>query len=111
MQTINNLEDIQSKSDLAGMSLFYFSRSACGVCSAIKPKVLNMLEEFPEIPSYYVNLDDVPEAAGQLSLFTIPAVLVFSEGKELVREARYISIPDLADKIRRPYEFIYKRDN
>lgn len=111
MQTINSLEDIQRKSDLPGMSLFYFSRSACGVCTAIKPKVLIMLEDFPEISSYYINLDDVPEAAGQLSLFTIPAVLVFTDGKELVREARYISIPDLADKVRRPYEFIYKEDN
>lgn len=111
MQTINSLEDIQNKSDLAGMSLFYFSRPACGVCTAIKPKVLTMLEEFPEIPSYYVNLDDVPEAAGQLSLFTIPAILIYADGKEVVREARYISIPDLADKVRRPYGFIYKEDN
>ncbi|MCK5249714.1 MAG: thioredoxin family protein [Spirochaetaceae bacterium] len=89
------------------MSLFYFSRPSCGVCSALKPKVSSMLKEFPEIPSYYVNLDEVPEAAGQLSIFTIPAVLVYAGGKEVVREARYMSIDDIAEKIRRPYNFLY----
>ena len=66
-----------------------------------------MLKEFPEIPSYYVNLDEVPEAAGQLSIFTIPAGLVYAGGKEVVREARYMSIDDIAEKIRRPYNFLY----
>ena len=89
------------------MSLFYFSRPSCGVCSALKPKVSSMLKEFPEIPSYYVNLDKMPEAAGQLSIFTIPAVLVYAGGKEVVREARYMSIDDIAEKIRRPYNFLY----
>jgi thioredoxin-like negative regulator of GroEL len=107
MQIMERLTEIQRQSEQKGMSLFYFSRPACGICSAIKPKVLSMLEEFPEISSFYVNLDDVPDAAGQLSLFTIPAILVFADGKEVVREARYISISDLAGKIRRPYEFIH----
>ena len=65
------------------------------------------LKSFPEIPSYYVNLDDVPEAAGQLSPFTIPAVLVYAGGKEVVREARYIFIDDISEKIRRAYGFLY----
>ena len=111
MQNVKKLLEIQELSKREGMSLFYFSRPACGVCSAIKPKVMTMLEEFPEIPAYYLNLDEIPEAAGQLSIFTIPAVLVYTDGKETVREARYISISDLREKVRRPYDFLYNGGN
>jgi len=110
MQNIEEFSEIQDISEKEGMSLFYLSRPACGVCTALKPKVGNMLKEFPEVPSYYVNLDDIPEASGQLSIFTIPAILVYAEGKEVVREARYISVEDLADKIRRPYGFLFGKE-
>ena len=93
------------------MVLFYLSRPSCGVCSAIKPKVLSLLEAFPEIRSYHVNLDEVPEAAGQLSVLTIPAILAYTGGKEIVREARYISMDDLRAKIERPYSFVFNRSD
>lgn len=107
METIIDYDSLISERDSDGIALFYFSRPACGVCSAIRPKVESMLREFPGIRSYYVNLDEVPEAAGQLSVLTIPAVLAYVDGKEIVREARYISMDDLAGKIRRPYSFIH----
>ena len=107
METINDFDTLISIRDTEAMVLFYLSRPACGVCSAIKPKVIALLKEFPEIRSFYVNLDEIPEAAGGLSVFTIPAVLVYAGGKEIVREARYISMDDLAGKIRRPYRFIH----
>ena len=107
METISDFESIVREKEAPGMALFYFSRPSCGVCSAIKPKVISLLGEFPEVRAFYVNLDDVPEAAGQLSVMTIPAVLAYADGKEIVREARYISMDDLAGKIRRPYSFIH----
>jgi len=107
MQNIEDFSEIQKISEAEGMSLFYLSRPACGVCTALKPKVRHMLEAFPGVPSYYVNLDEIPEAAGQLSVFTIPAILVYAGGKEVVREARYISVDDLAGKISRPYGFLF----
>ena len=110
MQNIEEFSEITNISEAEGMSLFYISRPSCGVCTALKPKVKRMLEEFPEVSSFYVNLDAIPEAAGQLSVFTIPAILVFAGGKEMVREARYISIDDLANKIRRPYGFIFPEE-
>lgn len=104
LDELYDLDTIESAMASSGFHFFYFSRPACGVCGAIKEKVIKMLEKFPEIKSYYVNLDAVPEAAGQLSLFTIPAVLLYVQGNELVREARYISMDDLESKITRPYE-------
>ncbi len=96
MKMIRDFDSLQNERDAVGMTLFYFSRPSCGVCSAIKPKVISMLKEFPEVRSFYVNLDEIPEAAGQLSVLTIPAVLAYADGKEIVREARYIAMEDLS---------------
>ncbi|MDC7232136.1 MAG: thioredoxin family protein [Spirochaetales bacterium] len=103
MKELHDMESIQKQMEEKGFQFFYFSRPACGVCGAIKEKALSMLTDYPGIKSWYVNLDLVPEAAGQLSLFTIPAILLYSDGHELVREARYISMDDLEAKIARPY--------
>lgn len=107
MRKISTYSEIQEIRRQEAMAFFYFSRPACAVCSAIKPKLINMLKDFPGIQFHDVNLDEVPEAAGQLSLFTIPAVLVYADGREVIREARYMSIDDISEKIRRPYKFLY----
>lgn len=84
--------------------LAYFSRPDCGVCTALKPKVAEMVEAFPKAVSRYVNLDRFPEAAGEYSIFTIPGILVFVDGKETIREARYVSATDLEQKMERLYQ-------
>jgi len=107
LKALEDFETLQKTTEKEGMHLFYFSRPDCGMCGALKPKVKSMVKNFPEMKSYYVDLDIIPEAAGQLSILTIPAVLVYAEGKEVVREARYISMDQLSEKVNRPYRFIY----
>ncbi|MDA3958893.1 co-chaperone YbbN [Oceanispirochaeta sp.] len=107
MIELTELKEIQDLMSSEGFHLFYLSRPACGVCSVVKAKVIEMLQSFPEIKSYYINLDLVPEAAGQFSIFTIPGILLYAEGKEIIREARYLSISDLERQISRPYELAF----
>lgn len=106
MKPLDSFDAIQQNMEKKGMSLYYFSRPSCGVCGAIKPKVREILAQYPEIRAFDINLDQVPEAAGQLSIMTIPAVLVYADGKEWIREARYFSMSELSEKIRRPYEML-----
>ena len=51
------------------------------------------------IPFYKVNVAEVPEIAGQLSLFTAPVVLLFNEGKEYARFARFIQMEELKSRL------------
>ena len=81
----------------------YLSRLDCGVCTVIKPKVEHLLTRYPEARSWYISLDDFPEAAGEFSVFTVPAVLIFVEGRETVRYARYFSIDELDASLQRYY--------
>ncbi len=107
METLETLAGAQDLIAHEKMLLLYLSRPDCGVCTAIKPKVEEMLSRYPKIRSGYIDLDQLPAAAGEFSVFTIPAVLVYTDGKESVREARYISMEPLEEKIRRPYELLF----
>lgn len=107
MKEFNNLEEINTFLNSGRMRLIYLSRPACGVCTAIKPKLLKVLNQFPEIQSAYINMDKIPESAGQFSIFTIPGILLYIDGKEMIREARYIAMDDIESRIKRYYEMIF----
>lgn len=108
MKTLQSFNEVQETITREGIHLLYASRKNCGVCVALRPKVEEMVKNFPELKIYYIDLDQVPMAGGQLSIFTIPGILVFVDGKEYIREARYISIDDLEGKIRRIYNLLNK---
>jgi thioredoxin-like negative regulator of GroEL len=88
------------------MVCVYFSQPDCGVCNALRPRVEALLEEYPGVDSWFVDLEQHPEAAGHYTVFTIPAVILFVQGKETVRFARYFSIDQLDEKLARYYELL-----
>jgi len=74
--------------------LLFVKTDNCSVCEGLYPQVTALKGDFP-IPFYKVNVSEVPEIAGQLSLFTAPVVLLFHEGKEYARFARIIRMEEL----------------
>lgn len=89
-------------------ALFYCSTPSCGVCKSLKPKVIGLVKDnFPRLPMFYVDTELVSEVRGQLSVYSVPAVLVYFEGKELIREARNFGIMELGGKIDRYYSLLF----
>ncbi|MEK6190413.1 MAG: thioredoxin family protein [Carnobacterium alterfunditum] len=84
--------------DENALAFVYISRKNCGVCHAVQPQVQEMLKEFPTIKPIQVSADDVPEVASQFTVFTVPALLLFAEGKEVIREARFVVMDELHRK-------------
>ncbi|MFO8065416.1 MAG: thioredoxin family protein [Spirochaetota bacterium] len=107
MKELEHASQIDDILNAGGMSLLYLSRPDCGVCTAIKPKVRALLEDFPRMSAYDINLDEMPTLAGRFEVFTIPAVLVYAQGRECIREARYFGIEELARQIDRYYELLF----
>ena len=101
MKDIKSILEIDTFTASGDMRMLYLSRPDCGVCVALIPKIEDMIKEFPEMEARYIDLDQVPEAAGKFSIFTIPGILVFIQGKETIRKARYVSIDELRDEIAR----------
>lgn len=58
------------------------------------------MKEYKSIPHYQVYLEEIPLFQGQHLVFTVPTILVFSEGKEILRESRFIDF----NKIQRLFD-------
>ena len=107
MTTIETLEEIERFVASGHMRLLYLSRPDCGVCTALLPKVKEMLAAYEGIEGAYVDLDRLPAAAGKYSVFTIPGIILYIQGKETIREARYVSVEDLQARIDRYHELLF----
>ncbi len=100
LQIVETLDEYKQLIGSSRIFLAYLSAPDCGVCQAIKPQIEAFLEKHPEIVSAQVDTSH-GEIAAQNSIFSIPAVLFYVEGKEMIREARYFSVEILKEKIER----------
>ncbi|CAA6805676.1 MAG: Thioredoxin [uncultured Thiotrichaceae bacterium] len=83
---------------------YYFSGADCGVCTVLQPAMEQLFQEtFPAIQWQEVALDESPEIAGQLQLFSIPTLLVYFDGKEVLRKSRNFSAGEIKNGIERLY--------
>lgn len=80
------------------LAFVFISREDCGVCHAIQPQVQEILKYLPRIHSVQVDAGKVPEVAGQFQVLTVPALLLFADGKEVMREARFVQMSELEKK-------------
>lgn len=109
MNYIKSNEELKNIKEKNSMVIVYFGSEVCGVCTALKPKIEEMLKSYPNIKSVQVDADISPEMAAANNIFTIPGILLFIDGKEAIREARFISVPDIENKISRYYEMYFEQ--
>jgi len=104
MQTIENINNT-IKENLAVM--VYFSAPTCNVCHALKPKLLEALEEnFEDFKVESVDISVKEDIAPHFGVLAIPTVLVFLDGKEFLRKSRHMSVGEVIKEIQRPYEIM-----
>lgn len=102
MQTLSTLAQIQDFIAQNRLAVLYITAPNCGVCTAMKPKIRAVLDEFDHfnsVASGAVDIKDVPEIAAFYHILTAPALLVFSDGKEVWRGARFIDAADFENRL------------
>ncbi len=105
INTISEFEDFIAKNTGAAI---YFSTPTCNVCKVLKPKLIELLDsEFPQMNFAYVNCEIAKELSAQNSIFAVPTVLFYFEGKEFIRTSRNINLEELYHQLNRPYSFIF----
>lgn len=107
MQKLNNIEQLNNFIKENEFTMLYFSGHNCGVCADLLPKVKKLLEDYPKISFVEIEVSNSPEITGDFNIFTLPGILVYINGKETIREARFISIDILEDKINRYYSMLF----
>ena len=91
----NTMIPIESKDQLNQLMgaeevlVVYFSSVDCNVCHSVLPKIESLLEEVP-VKIAKVEATKFVDLAGQHLVFAMPTVLVFQNGKEILRESRFI---------------------
>jgi thioredoxin-like negative regulator of GroEL len=103
MKILNSLTSIEDFIENNRLVLLYFSHDMCEVCYDVLPKIEDMLISYPKIKSARVEISKLLQVSGRFSIFTAPTLLLFIDGKETIRESRFISVEQLKDKIGRYY--------
>ena len=94
MKKLENYEQILNKIKEEKYFLLYVSMNNCSICEIDMPKVEKIVNE-QNFTAYYIEASEIPEAVGQLSLFSAPVVILFYEGKEIHRQTKIIDFKEL----------------
>lgn len=104
MQTVENINKTVKENSAV---MVYFSAPTCNVCHALKPKLLEELEKnFSEFKVESVDISVEEDIAPHFNVYAIPTVLIFLDGQEFVRKNRHMSVGEVIEEIRRPYEIM-----
>lgn len=104
MVIVYNEKTIENLLKNKGITLLYFSSPTCSACTAIKSKLEVELVKFPNISAYEIPPFNTEKILANFNIFTFPAVLLYINGKEYLREARYFSVEKLIKDIERYYK-------
>lgn len=108
MSDVRDLGQLRARIAREPALLAYFSTPDCGVCRVLKPRILELLAaRFPRIASVHVDCAALPEAAAQFSVFNVPTVLAYFDGREWARKTRSFGLEELAEALARPYAGLF----
>ena len=105
MEKLESFEEYE-KVKKEGMKLYYISHEECNVCKVLLPRLEKILDNYKKVQPKYVDVHKIPMIKGELSAFTVPTIVVTLDGKEIIRESRYIQLDGFQDKLERYYEFV-----
>lgn len=90
MNVLTNMKDIERVINQELVMIIAKSHT-CTMCNTILNTLEHNVKNLDKIDIYNVYIDDIDEFRGTHLIFSVPTVLIFSEGKELLRESRYIN--------------------
>lgn len=98
---VKDQEELESFSK-RGRFVIYYSSKDCSVCHSVFPRLMELLKDIP-IDIGRVDVNESIKLAGQNLIFSIPTIVIFDEGKEVLRESRFIDF----NKIERVMDLMF----
>ncbi|WP_291566431.1 MULTISPECIES: thioredoxin family protein [unclassified Clostridium] len=102
-----SLEEILHSIKDNKLSLILASTKDCGVCISIDPRVQYLVNKYPNINYKHIFIDSMIKASGKFTIFTVPTIIMFAQGKEIHRESRFINFENLEFEISRWYDYLF----
>lgn len=107
MRIIDNEKDFKDFCGEIGIRLVYLSTNTCCACNVLKPKIEELIKKYENAKMVEVEADKSIDIVAQLSIFMFPAIILYIDGKEILREAKYISVVEL-EKVMDRYFKLYQ---
>ena len=104
MRIIDNEKEFKEFCNEKGIRLAYLSTNTCCACSVLKPKIEELIKKYHNAKIIEVQADKSVDIVSQLSIFMFTAIILYIDGKEILREAKYISVVELEKVIDRYFE-------
>lgn len=88
---INAIEKYSEVKDIINKELVMIIAKShtCNSCHTITNILEKNLSNFKEINKHNIYVDDIEEFRGEHLIFSVPTIMIFSKGKELLRQSRY----------------------
>ena len=93
VESIRDVAQFKTLINTKSLVVIHVMREHCNVCHAVLPQLKDILDtSYPKVTLAIINQNEVPEIAGELTIFTVPVDLIFFNGKEMHRQARFIDM-------------------
>lgn len=97
---MNNIKEIIKYIEANNLCLVIVTKKTCARCSPVVDQVEKMLCHLPTLQYTRVSLDEVPAFSGQYMVFSVPTILLFFRGKEVLRQSGFIHFDQLKADIK-----------
>lgn len=88
--------------------MIYFFNPGCVACNSLRPRVEEMTKrKFPGMDFIALDASRNPMLTAEAGVYSAPTILVFFDGREYIRESKYISVDQLEGKISRYYDMLF----
>ncbi|OPX54982.1 Thiol-disulfide isomerase or thioredoxin [Oceanospirillum multiglobuliferum] len=96
------VDDLDQLPVSTGAVFVLFSTPDCGVCQSLKHKLPIWAATLSEqVQCYYVDLVQMPQACARYQVLTVPTLIFWLDGIELVRQQRHINFALLIEQLSR----------
>ncbi len=106
MKTLERSTELQQAICNEKILIVQFGSAACAPCHSIRNKIDTWCDAVKDVSSLYIPVEKFSELAAQSSVFTVPTILVYVEGKLTVRESGYFGLDSILQRVQRYRELL-----
>ncbi|WP_037283538.1 thioredoxin family protein [Saccharibacillus sacchari] len=104
MQELTTINEVDRFAESSGLSFLYVSTPDCSTCHALLPKLRELLNDYSSIRFAHLDATEVEEVAERFLILAAPIMLLLIDGKEFLREDRFVRFGLLQEKLDRIVE-------
>lgn len=107
MIQVSDINTIQNTIKENPITILYFTGLDCGACEAIKFKVDNIVKDYNKIFAMELSGEKHIDISAHFNVFSLPLLILYTEGKEVIRYSRSIDLLEFEKTIDRYYSLLY----